>query len=48
MITIVYQLIVAMAIAIIVWELFTQKDIKMQANAAIVLIPLILRVLMVG
>ena len=48
MITIVYQLIVAFAIAIIVWELFTQQDVKMQANAAIVLIPLILRVLMVG
>ena len=48
MITIIYQLIVAVAIAIIIWELFTQKDIKMQANAAIVLIPLILRVLMIG
>ena len=48
MITVVYQLIVALAIVIIIWEMFEQKDIKMQVNAAIVLIPLILRMLMVG
>ena len=48
MITVVYQLIVALAIVIIIWEMFEQKDIKMQVNAAIVLVPLILRMLMVG
>ena len=48
MITLVYRLIVVVAIAIIVWEMFTQKDIKMQANAAIVLIPLVLRALMIA
>ena len=46
MITIVYRLILLAAIVLIIMELFRQKDLKLQVNAAWVLIPFILRALM--
>jgi len=47
-ITIVYRLILLAAIVLIIMELFRQKDLKLQANAAWVLIPFILRALMLA
>lgn len=46
--TIVYRMILLLAIALIVMELFRQKELKLQANAAWVLIPFVLRVLMLA
>lgn len=43
MITIIYRLVVGL----VGWNLFTEKKLTMQLNAAMVLIPLVLRVLMV-
>ncbi len=46
MITLVYRLIVIAVAVLVIWELFAQKDVKYQANAALVLIPLLLRAFM--
>lgn len=46
MLTIAYRIIAAAAAAFVVAELFSQKDLKLKANAGIVVIPLILRALM--
>lgn len=46
MITVVYRLIVIAVAVLVVWELFAQKDVKYQANAALVLVPLLLRAFM--
>lgn len=48
MIEVLYRLILALAIALILWVLATQQEVKWQINAAIVLLPFILRVLMIG
>ncbi|MCI9309943.1 MAG: hypothetical protein HFF49_03845 [Lawsonibacter sp.] len=47
MITIIYRLILALIVGLVGWNLFTEKKLTMQLNAAMVLIPLVLRVLMV-
>ena len=47
MITIIYRLILALIVGLVGWNLFTEKKITMQLNCAMVLIPLVLRVLMV-
>ncbi len=47
MITIIYRLIVALMIALVGWNLFTEKKLTMQLNCALVLIPLVLRALMI-
>jgi hypothetical protein len=47
MITIIYRLIVVMVIALIGWNLFTEKKLTMQMNAAMVLIPMVMRALMI-
>ena len=47
MITIIYRLLVVMVIALIGWNLFTEKKLTMQINAAMVLIPMVLRALMI-
>lgn len=46
--TLIYRLIVALMVILVVCELFYQKDIKAQATAAFVLIPLIMRTLMIA
>lgn len=48
MITIIYRLIVVLATILVLAELLTQKKAKLKVNAAIVLIPLILRAFMVA
>ena len=47
MITIVYRLIILLVLVFTVWNLFTEEKVFMQANAALVVIPLILRLLMI-
>jgi len=44
--TLIYQIIAASVIALIVWNLIREKRLAEQMAAALVLIPLILRVLM--
>lgn len=45
--TIIYRLIVALVLAFTVWNLFTEKQFTKQINAALVIIPLVLRALMI-
>ena len=47
MITLIYRLILALIIGLVGWNLFTEKKLTMQPNCAMVMIPLVLRVLMV-
>lgn len=47
MITIIYRLILALVIVLVGWNLFTEKKLTMQMNAAMILIPLVLRALMI-
>ncbi|MEI6386566.1 MAG: hypothetical protein WCQ50_08020 [Spirochaetota bacterium] len=48
MITIVYRLIVVLAAVLVISELLTQKSPKLKINAAIILVPLALRALMIA
>jgi hypothetical protein len=48
MITLVYRGLVAVAVVLVVSELFSQRSVKLKINAGLVLIPLILRALMIG
>jgi hypothetical protein len=45
--TLIYRLIVVLAIGLITMELFTQKSVALKINAGLVLIPLVMRTLMV-
>jgi uncharacterized membrane protein len=45
---IVYQIILAVISLILIWDMFTQKDVKMQIMAAMTLIPFILRIAMIA
>jgi len=47
-ITVVYRGIVAVAIVLVVAEVFSQRSLKLKINAGLVLIPLVLRALMIG
>ena len=47
MITIIYRLIVVMVIALVGWNLFTEKKLTNQMNCSMFLIPLVLRALMI-
>ena len=47
MMTLIYRIILAGIVALIGWDLFTEKKLTLQLNAAMVLIPLVLRVLMI-
>lgn len=47
MLTIIYRIIVALVIALVGWNLFTEKKLTAQMNCALVLIPMVLRVLMI-
>jgi len=47
MITLIYRAIVLFVLIFTVWNLFEEKELKSQAMIAMVVIPLILRVLMV-
>ncbi|MDX9899781.1 MAG: hypothetical protein RBT62_12745 [Spirochaetia bacterium] len=45
--TILYLIIAAGILALTVWNLWTEKDWKKQASAAMVAIPLLLRVFLI-
>lgn len=45
--TIIYRLIVLLAIGLITVELFSQKSLSLKINAGLVLIPLVMRVMMI-
>ena len=47
MITMIYRLIVVGVIGLIGWNLYTEEKLTMQMNAAMVLIPMVLRALMI-
>ena len=47
MITLIYRGIVGLVLVFTVWNLFSEKKLMDQANAALVVIPLILRLLMI-
>lgn len=47
MTTLIYRGIIAIVVALIGWNLFTEKKLTMQLNCALVLIPMILRLLMI-
>ena len=48
MITLAYRGIVALAVVLVVGELFSQPELKQKINAGLVLVPLILRALMIA
>lgn len=47
MITLIYRGIVGLVLVFTVWNLFSEKKLVNQANAALVVIPMILRLLMI-
>lgn len=47
MITLIYRAIIALVLFFTVWNLYTEKKLTLQANAALVVIPLVLRLLMI-
>lgn len=47
MITIIYRLLVVYVVGLVGWNLFTEKKLTNQMNAAMVLIPMVLRALMI-
>lgn len=47
MMTLIYRIMVALVLFLTVWELFDEEDFWKQANNALVIIPLVLRVLMI-
>lgn len=47
MITLIYRLLLVIILFFVVWNLFDEEDIFKQANAAMLVIPLILRILMI-
>lgn len=47
MMTFIYRGIVALVAILVGWNLFTEKKLTMQINCAMVLIPLVLRMLMI-
>jgi hypothetical protein len=48
MITLVYRIIAALAVVLVIAELFSQRSLKLKINAGLVLVPLILRALMIA
>lgn len=45
--TIIYLVIIALVLGFIVWNMFTEKDVMVQIDAALVLIPLVLRLFLI-
>lgn len=47
MLTVIYQAIIALVMIFILWNMWREKDIRNQAIAAMVIIPLLLRLIMI-
>lgn len=45
--TLIYRILVGIVLILTVWNLFDEEEIFKQANNALVIIPLLLRVLMI-
>ncbi len=45
--TLIYRVLVAMVLIFTIWNLYEEEDMMKQANNALVIIPLLLRVLMI-
>ena len=45
--TVIYLAIVAMLLFFICWNMFTEKDVMKQIDAALVMIPLLLRLFLI-
>lgn len=45
--TLIYRILLGIVLILTVWNLFDEEDIMKQANNALVIIPLLLRVLMI-
>lgn len=45
--TVIYLAIIALLVFFIGWNMFTEKDILVQIDAALIIIPLILRLLLI-
>ena len=48
MITIIYRAIVALAVVLVIAEVFSERNLKRKINAGLVLVPLVLRALMIA
>ncbi len=48
MITVIYRVIAALAVIFTAVEIFSQRGLKLKINAALVLVPLILRAILVA
>ena len=47
MITLIYRGIIALVVLLVLWNLYTDKKVTNQLNCALVLIPMVLRLLMI-
>lgn len=47
MITLIYRGLLVLVLVFVIWNLFDEEKVFNQANAAMVVIPLILRILMI-
>ena len=45
--TLIYRILVGIVLLLTIWNLFDEEDVMKQANNALVVIPLLLRVLMI-
>jgi len=46
-ITIIYLGIIALLLGFIIWNMFTEKNLMLQIDAALVMVPLILRLFLI-
>lgn len=47
MMTLIYRILLGIILIFTVWNLFTEEDVMKQANNALVVIPLLMRLLMI-
>jgi len=47
MLTIIYRILLAAIVGLVGWNLFSEEKLENQINAAMVMIPLVLRILMI-
>lgn len=45
--TVLYLVILGAVLALVIWNLFTEKRLLNQINAAMIIVPLLLRLLMI-
>ena len=47
MMTLIYRGIIALVVGLVGWNLYTEKELTKQINCALVLIPMVMRMLMI-